>query len=104
MIETSRRTLIKGLAALVAAPAIVRVQSIMPVRSMLPELQLPVGGYISAWPSGVALSAGDVVQYEGRHYVCMVPGVTSDSPTHYVCTRDTLLSGSAVLSWGPNDG
>lgn len=38
MIETSRRSLIKGLSLLVAAPAIVKVASLMPVNSKLVPL------------------------------------------------------------------
>lgn len=34
MIETSRRKFITGLSALIVAPAIVRVESLMPVRSL----------------------------------------------------------------------
>lgn len=35
MIETSRRKFITGLSALIVAPAIVRVESLMPVRSLI---------------------------------------------------------------------
>ena len=51
----SRRSLITGLVSLVAAPAIVRVSSIMPVKSEKPELIVqfrtinnPGAGYTSA--------------------------------------------------------
>lgn len=37
MIETSRRSLIKGLVSLIAAPAVVRASSLMPVRSLPPS-------------------------------------------------------------------
>lgn len=37
MIETSRRSLITGLISLIAAPAIIRATSIMPVKTLLLE-------------------------------------------------------------------
>lgn len=46
MIQTNRRSLITGLIALVAAPAIVRVASIMPVRSMLPQAEPVLYGVV----------------------------------------------------------
>jgi len=39
--ELNRRSLITGLISFVAAPAIVRAQSIMPVKLMAPEFQVP---------------------------------------------------------------
>ncbi len=44
MLDLSRRGFITGLSALIAAPAIVRAQNIMPVRVIKPEIYMePVG-------------------------------------------------------------
>lgn len=53
MIEVSRRSLITGLAAFIAAPAIVREGSLMPVKQMLivPQVETVewIGTYIVEW-------------------------------------------------------
>jgi len=40
MIETTKRSFLTGVLALITAPAIVRVESLMPVKLMLPEEHL----------------------------------------------------------------
>lgn len=45
LITPSRRGFILGLSTLIAAPAIVRATSIMPVKSMTPILEAPVGNW-----------------------------------------------------------
>jgi len=42
----SRRKFLTGLATLVAAPAIVKVSSLMPVRSVQPDLLMPYKGMV----------------------------------------------------------
>lgn len=71
-VEMNRRGLLTGLASLVAAPAIVRVQSIMPVRTMLPlPLVAPPPSFVlREWQIGVAYVAGDVVVIDGHPHVC----------------------------------
>ena len=44
-IITSRRGLFKGLAALIAAPAIIRVADLMPIRQLKPDSLLVVTDY-----------------------------------------------------------
>ena len=58
-----RRSFITGLAALVAAPAIVRATNIMPVRSMGPA-RAGFGG-----TRGLDLRVGDIVQSNGKKMV-----------------------------------
>jgi hypothetical protein len=41
MSDLSRRSLITGLISLIAAPAIVRVSSLMPVKALKPDYQVP---------------------------------------------------------------
>jgi hypothetical protein len=49
---TSRRSFITGLAALVAAPAIVRAGSLMPVKAIQPPDPLVRGIRYQTWPFG----------------------------------------------------
>jgi hypothetical protein len=55
MIELSRRKLITGLISLVAAPAIVRAGSLMPVKTMLPLLGDGVVA-MGSWQAGDVVS------------------------------------------------
>lgn len=49
MIHTSRRSLITGLVSFLAAPAVVRAASLMPVKA-LPEAAFEYSGYYSVIP------------------------------------------------------
>lgn len=69
--NTTRRSLITGLIALVAAPAIVRAGSLMPVKAMIasePSIQLiPPGLYVPpVWDGTPFKAAGCLI--DGRLY------------------------------------
>ena len=75
----NRRSLITGLISLVAAPAIVRVVSIMPVRGMIePPLVISFNR---------AYAVGDAVRLDGLYYVCTMAGVVSSFDTLAVSDR-----------------
>ncbi len=74
----SRRSFITGLISLVAAPAIVRVASLMPVKQMLPELLLN-GAQIVFDVEGKTLIPIQEVYWKG--YVYWITG--KDNIVHY---------------------
>lgn len=57
----SRRGFLGGFAGVIAAPAIVRVSSIMPVRALPPKLLNAVDVYVSDWGT---IPLGTPVQFE----------------------------------------
>lgn len=65
MIETSRRSLITGLISLIAAPAIIRAGSLMPVKTMLPLGPLATFELSreEAYNKGTHIVLGQVVRY-----------------------------------------
>lgn len=73
----NRRSLITGLISLVAAPAIVRVANIMPVKQMLTldiaDVEWAVmppnaNWHLSFWCSGRDWKMGDVVEMHGQRF------------------------------------
>ena len=66
----SRRSLITGLISLVAAPAIVRVSSLMPVKVMEEAAEFEFSGFYSIVPASVAQHADLLAVYDSieRNY------------------------------------
>ena len=63
MIDISRRKLISGLTALIAAPAIIRVASIMPIRAFeQTDAQLLFNAYMSKSIYYVSVKTQEIVQ------------------------------------------
>lgn len=58
MIETSRRGLLLGLGALVAAPAIVRATSIMPVKAMPTAIEFLTDQAPPQWRNAIIMKDG----------------------------------------------
>ena len=74
-VDLNRRSLITGLIAFAAtAPAIVRAQSIMPVRAMVEDF------YPLTWDAARSFNIGDIVFFEmNRYHICIVAGVGYNS-------------------------
>ena len=81
----SRRSLITGLISLVAAPAIVRVSSLMPVKAMEPEAAFEWSPFYTAYPVGNGITRESLAQllailkahpiFEGPIYRIVPPGL-----------------------------
>ncbi len=72
----NRRSLLTGLGSLfIAAPAIVRAQSIMPVRLMTMDTQLHRA--IKAWAVGMQYQVGDIIDIYSHLHVCTRAGECS---------------------------
>ncbi len=93
--EISRRRLITGLVSFVAAPAIVRASSLMPVKAWVPRLGYPTmimrdvwayEGAYDAFPEFIGIKAGDAIF------------VTSDGETRLFHVAESDLWGSATIS------
>lgn len=76
MIETNRRSLITGLISLIAAPAIIRAGSLMPVKTILPLSEWePIGevfaGQIQYAPTLIDGSYGSLITwiYDGHNWI-----------------------------------
>jgi hypothetical protein len=67
MTEIGRRSFLTGLVALVAAPAIVRVANIMPVKVMEP-IQDAVT-YQRGLTYALDLRVGDIIRSDGRNFI-----------------------------------
>ena len=77
IIKPSRRGFITGLASLVVAPAVVRVESLMPVKVMKPEFQEwlwynPVTDNIEVWRQAL--------RETGRMIVDLIPEIYDVKP------------------------
>lgn len=85
-----RRSFLKGIAALITAPAIVRADALM---SILP-LDAP-----SIWTPSQAYSIGQVLAFNGGEWICIEPGVSSLSPATFEAAMGlTVFDGTATWS------
>lgn len=89
----SRRRFLLGAGALLAAPAIVRVSSLMAVkpvaefdwaawveRDIARSLERSRQAMIDRWTQGTSLKVGDLVVHDGRHW-SVVASVSADRVT-----------------------
>lgn len=78
MIETNRRSLIKGLIAFAAAPMIVRAESLMPIKVIKPDyLILPPGVYVGEWLEQSVYIRGNIVSLDGTFQINLDEGFVS---------------------------
>ena len=104
----SRRSFLTGLgASLIAAPAIVRVESLMPVRALPPELLRPVqpvlsiGANLRASYKWLAGPAGEIVDFGGDKLLALTIEQGSDHDAFVEYRVDRQPSG--VLSFSPSE-
>jgi hypothetical protein len=81
--QLSRRSLITGLISLVAAPAIVRAGSLMPVKVMEPEMNIDVLNW------KLLARVANVTFYRGGHFWVSTPDgvIEYSSMLHYESTK-----------------
>ncbi len=83
MLEPTRRGFIKGLGLLVAAPAIVRASSLMPVRRLSPRL---IVGLDMAY--GESVSVTEIWWFNNAEFFIWTP-----------CTQDMLQHGQGEMPY-----
>jgi hypothetical protein len=94
----NRRTFIIGLTGIIAAPAIIRASSLMPVRAWKPELK-----YVQhAWGHGTFGRAGGY--YEAGEPIPMHSAVSIGTDGRiYLCNSPASLAGVVVPTPLPDD-
>ena len=91
----SRRSLLTGLAALLAAPAIVRVSSIMPVKAFVGDgvALLATPHPIMDLVAGAQIYAGDLIVMRGGRFHPMRPGEVCVGVATGNCPDGTVMNG-----------